>query len=386
MKSQASQDVIPVKIVNMLPSYQDSCNSPFQQEYITSPDVEQDSFNLHRRFLKAPQFQENLQTDTIVIHNSHSDIINEVGANPFNQLSSNFRQQNSGLYLPTLEKSSIINYPVRQHSTQLLSQEHHHNTHHVNDNTHANHNHKTAEALLDKILYACDTMKKVVLANKSILLDTPNSILPTEPLRKIYAKTYDTYQLLSSLSFTHHPVDTSLQNFQSHSQNKISVNLDNKFKDNSQNVSEDMDNEKIYCNKGSVTTGDLRQTNSVKKRRRGAQARVGALGVCHSCHTKDTPEWRRGPDGARTLCNACGLHFAKLMRRRNKQQQTDSMVKGKDENSTKTFKDVLKEFYSNQSVVNMKNSKKSLTCTEVNENSENLLKEEDVNVDILSKK
>lgn len=28
---------------------------------------------------------------------------------------------------------------------------------------------------------------------------------------------------------------------------------------------------------------------------------------CHSCHTTETPEWRRGPDGARTLCNACGL-------------------------------------------------------------------------------
>lgn len=28
---------------------------------------------------------------------------------------------------------------------------------------------------------------------------------------------------------------------------------------------------------------------------------------CHSCQTTETPEWRRGPDGARTLCNACGL-------------------------------------------------------------------------------
>ncbi|KAH7243828.1 hypothetical protein B0J15DRAFT_515481 [Fusarium solani] len=26
----------------------------------------------------------------------------------------------------------------------------------------------------------------------------------------------------------------------------------------------------------------------------------------------DTPEWRRGPDGARTLCNACGLRYAKF--------------------------------------------------------------------------
>lgn len=30
---------------------------------------------------------------------------------------------------------------------------------------------------------------------------------------------------------------------------------------------------------------------------------------CHSCNTTDTPEWRRGPDGARTLCNACGLRM-----------------------------------------------------------------------------
>ncbi|ORX63488.1 GATA-domain-containing protein, partial [Basidiobolus meristosporus CBS 931.73] len=39
-------------------------------------------------------------------------------------------------------------------------------------------------------------------------------------------------------------------------------------------------------------------------------------GRCHSCNTTETPEWRRGPDGARTLCNACGLHFAKLTRKR----------------------------------------------------------------------
>ena len=30
-------------------------------------------------------------------------------------------------------------------------------------------------------------------------------------------------------------------------------------------------------------------------------------GRCHSCNRAETPEWRRGPDGARTLCNACGL-------------------------------------------------------------------------------
>ncbi|PVG04302.1 hypothetical protein CPB86DRAFT_212248 [Serendipita vermifera] len=37
---------------------------------------------------------------------------------------------------------------------------------------------------------------------------------------------------------------------------------------------------------------------------------------CSSCGIKETPEWRKGPDGPRSLCNACGLHYAKLMRNR----------------------------------------------------------------------
>lgn len=36
---------------------------------------------------------------------------------------------------------------------------------------------------------------------------------------------------------------------------------------------------------------------------------------CHECGTTETPEWRRGPDGARTLCNACGLYHAKLAKK-----------------------------------------------------------------------
>ncbi|KAI9710728.1 MAG: hypothetical protein M1820_002561 [Bogoriella megaspora] len=49
-----------------------------------------------------------------------------------------------------------------------------------------------------------------------------------------------------------------------------------------------------------------------KKPRRG---RAAPPGRCHSCNRAETPEWRRGPDGARTLCNACGLHYAKLTRK-----------------------------------------------------------------------
>ncbi|KAJ1921811.1 hypothetical protein IWQ60_006690 [Tieghemiomyces parasiticus] len=53
-----------------------------------------------------------------------------------------------------------------------------------------------------------------------------------------------------------------------------------------------------------------------RARKRNRKANTAAPGKCHSCEISVTPEWRRGPDGARTLCNACGLHYAKLTKKR----------------------------------------------------------------------
>ncbi|CCH43057.1 hypothetical protein BN7_2604 [Wickerhamomyces ciferrii] len=36
---------------------------------------------------------------------------------------------------------------------------------------------------------------------------------------------------------------------------------------------------------------------------------------CQRCGITETPEWRKGPNGARTLCNACGLFHAKILKR-----------------------------------------------------------------------
>jgi PAS domain S-box-containing protein len=48
-----------------------------------------------------------------------------------------------------------------------------------------------------------------------------------------------------------------------------------------------------------------------RKRRKGA----GQLQKdCANCHTRTTPEWRRGPSGKRDLCNSCGLRWAKQVR------------------------------------------------------------------------
>ena len=51
-----------------------------------------------------------------------------------------------------------------------------------------------------------------------------------------------------------------------------------------------------------------------KQRRRyqrhGADQALG----CANCHTKVSPDWRRGPSGIRNLCNRCGLRWAKIRR------------------------------------------------------------------------
>ncbi|KAL0087772.1 GATA zinc finger-domain-containing protein [Phycomyces blakesleeanus] len=58
---------------------------------------------------------------------------------------------------------------------------------------------------------------------------------------------------------------------------------------------------------------NVQDNSHTKYRRRSKRSMVGQR--CHSCNTTNTPEWRRGPDGARTLCNACGLHYSKLLRK-----------------------------------------------------------------------
>lgn len=41
---------------------------------------------------------------------------------------------------------------------------------------------------------------------------------------------------------------------------------------------------------------------------------------CHQCGARETPEWRRGPDGSHTLCNACGLRFSKMERKKRTEE------------------------------------------------------------------
>ncbi|KAI9469962.1 MAG: hypothetical protein EXX96DRAFT_588203 [Benjaminiella poitrasii] len=72
-----------------------------------------------------------------------------------------------------------------------------------------------------------------------------------------------------------------------------------------------------------IPSSSLITLNSNRLRKRGK--RPVFQGRCHSCNISETPEWRRGPDGARTLCNACGLHYAKLSKKKNMKKEESSI-------------------------------------------------------------
>jgi PAS domain S-box-containing protein len=59
---------------------------------------------------------------------------------------------------------------------------------------------------------------------------------------------------------------------------------------------------------------ELGQLLSNKKKRKRRKGVGNVVRDCANCHTRNTPEWRRGPSGQRDLCNSCGLRYAKQVR------------------------------------------------------------------------
>ncbi|PPQ93231.1 hypothetical protein CVT25_015229 [Psilocybe cyanescens] len=63
----------------------------------------------------------------------------------------------------------------------------------------------------------------------------------------------------------------------------------------------------------SINVEDPGEDGSKKKKLKRAQN--AEQYVCFTCGRTDSPEWRKGPQGPKTLCNACGLRWAKQMRK-----------------------------------------------------------------------
>ncbi|WRT65692.1 uncharacterized protein IL334_002637 [Kwoniella shivajii] len=74
----------------------------------------------------------------------------------------------------------------------------------------------------------------------------------------------------------------------------------------------------------SLQKGKRRNSNSTPKGTSGSAPEGGSKKVttkCLGCGATETPEWRRGPMGPRTLCNACGLVHMKLQRKKKKAEE-----------------------------------------------------------------
>ena len=56
---------------------------------------------------------------------------------------------------------------------------------------------------------------------------------------------------------------------------------------------------------------EMQSLLSAKKKRKRRKGAGQSQKDCANCHTRVTPEWRRGPSGNRDLCNSCGLRWAK---------------------------------------------------------------------------
>ncbi|PVV01101.1 hypothetical protein BB560_004494 [Smittium megazygosporum] len=46
------------------------------------------------------------------------------------------------------------------------------------------------------------------------------------------------------------------------------------------------------------------------------------ISKCLSCGVTHSPEWRKGPEGVKTLCNACGLRYSRSLKKESEKQNT----------------------------------------------------------------
>lgn len=66
-----------------------------------------------------------------------------------------------------------------------------------------------------------------------------------------------------------------------------------------------------------IDKADARYGGSAYSDKKAKKVKSADEYVCTDCGTLDSPEWRKGPNGPKTLCNACGLRWAKKEKKRS---------------------------------------------------------------------
>jgi hypothetical protein len=77
------------------------------------------------------------------------------------------------------------------------------------------------------------------------------------------------------------------------------------------------DDQERKHNKLNVNT---KKSNTFQKKRGRKLLPIPVEGCLH-CSAKTTPEWRSGPSGKRTLCNACGLNYRHKLKKQKHEKE-----------------------------------------------------------------
>mmetsp|Transcript_33151 Transcript_33151/g.98668 ORF Transcript_33151/g.98668 Transcript_33151/m.98668 type:complete len:562 (-) Transcript_33151:439-2124(-) len=67
--------------------------------------------------------------------------------------------------------------------------------------------------------------------------------------------------------------------------------------------------------RGASTGGRTTLTGRMPETEARSKVHGGAKKSCMECGVMETPQWRQGPTGPQTLCNACGVRYSRLIRR-----------------------------------------------------------------------
>lgn len=155
----------------------------------------------------------------------------------------------------------------------------------------------------------------IIRGKRCLVMDGSSSLPPDQ-----FGHPQMDWAMLQAKSTFHTPMEKRVQHHQeSISKGMDSMDLDRQFGGGGEGVH---DGHFSFApgaagskakNKTVIKGGNSSKDESAphQKYRKRAK-RTHPPGRCMSCDSSDTPEWRRGPDGARTLCNACGLRKSKF--------------------------------------------------------------------------
>ncbi|KAH3901150.1 Gat2p SCDLUD_002633 [Saccharomycodes ludwigii] len=154
-------------------------------------------------------------------------------------------------------------------------------------------------------------------------------------LSNILANTSNSNERLHPLTFRDKlNIDNNGNNISTNANNRVSnIRMENRKKSKNKDEKQYIESKDVIFQAANRTNGSLSRLENgptssfsdgrIKKSKTTNRRRLYGPNInsnskdvkCLHCGQNDTPEWRKGPYGSRTLCNACGLFYGKLVKK-----------------------------------------------------------------------